>query len=83
MFRVEANGKKMNLDRIIANNIKVIDLISNVEANVQRIIMTARESGLQPFNGSRKSLKSWLIQNQGYDKYVSEVFNYFVDKCRI
>ena len=84
MYRVSINGKSVDLERKISgSNLRIIDLINNTEDNIQRIISAAMRVGQLPFRGSHKALKTWLIANQGYDKYVAEVYYYYVEKCRI
>lgn len=61
---------------------KVEALINELEPNFERIMDFARDNNLQPFNGSKKRLKEWLIANQKENKFIKEVYLYFLPKCK-
>ena len=83
MYKLTIGAKKIDLERKITDKIDVRKLINNTEDNVEKIIIHSKIYGKKPFNGSKKVLKEWLKSNQGYDKYVPEVFYYFCDKCKL
>ena len=84
MAVVKFNGHNINFDKKIVKGKKVLDFINEIEPNIERIIRTCKINNIQPFDGSRNKLKEWLISNQeGYNKYISEVYDYFVEKCKL
>lgn len=82
-MKLKLNGKTINLDKIVCKGKSVNDFIRELEPNVNNIIRYARTNNILPFQGSQEKLKEWLIQNQeGYGKYVPDIFFYFKDKCK-
>ena len=78
------NHNSIDFDKIVYRGKKVIDFINELEPNVERILRTCRIQEKTPFNGSKANLKKWLINNQeGYNKYIAEVFDYFAQKCKV
>lgn len=84
MAVVKFNGHTINFNKKIVKGKRVIDFINELEPNIERIIRMSKTNDRIPFDGSKNKLKEWLISNQeGYNKYISEVYDYFVEKCKI
>jgi hypothetical protein len=84
MGKAKINGKTINFDKIVYKNKSVNDFINDLEPNINGIIRYAKINGNKPFNGNSNRLKQWLIDNQqGYNKYVPDIFYYFKDRCKI
>ena len=81
-MKLKLCGKTINLDKVVHKGKTVNDFIRELEPNVSNIIRYAKMNGIQPFQGNEEKLKEWLISNQdGYEKYVPDIFYYFKDKC--
>ena len=80
---IKFNGHSINFSKVIVRNKSVQDFINELSPNVERIILHSRMHGNKPFN-SKSELKKWLISNQeNYNKYIPEVFHFFVEKCKM
>jgi len=83
-MKLKLNGKTINLDKIVHKGKSVNDFIRELEPNINNIIRYAQMNNMKPFQGSSEKLKEWLINNQeGYGKYVPDIFFYFKDKCKL
>lgn len=83
-MKLKLNGKTINLDKIVHKGKSVNDFIRELEPNINNIIRYAQMNNIKPFQGSSEKLKEWLINNQeGYGKYVPDIFFYFKDKCKL
>lgn len=82
--KVKYNDHFINFDKKVYKGKRVIDFINELEPQVERIILQYKSTDSKPFGGSKVSLSKWLIANQeGYNKYVGEIYNYFVEKCKL
>lgn len=84
MRKAVVNGNTINFEKIVVKSKSVEDFINELEPNVTNIISYAKRENKKPFQGKSHKLKEWLIQNQeGYNKYIPDVYHYFKKKCAI